>query len=170
MDLSVAEMKKAINGKLLIKSQYEPITMNLHIEKIDIDDLCSHNTSRHKMVHVEDWIAMFRKWEGIVTELSCANPCSDVYHEIYIDAQYDYESTTYQLNFMVKRRETEDERIARVYQWEQEIKGQRAKKAAKKAADKNVDVELELDALILRATKDKKLRAKLVEKMGQLPQ
>ena len=54
MDLSVAEMKKAINGKLLTKSQYEPITMNLHVESIDIDDLCQHNNGRHGLVHVED--------------------------------------------------------------------------------------------------------------------
>lgn len=170
MDLSVADMKKAISGKLLTKTKYNPITMNLHIETIDIDDLCQHNNGRYGLVHVEDWIAKFRKWEAIVTELSCANPESDVYHEVFIEADYDYDNTSYILKFVVRREETEEERIARVYQWEQEIKEQRAKKAAKKAADKKVDVELELDALIIRATKDKKLRAKLVEKLGQLPQ
>jgi hypothetical protein len=167
MDLSLAEKKAAINGKLLAKGAYEPLWKELHREIIDLDDLANH--SRKALMTVLDWSTLIAGFTDKLNHFLKKAPYDAVVsHNLMIEADYDYDNTSYRLIFVVGHQETEEQRIERVYLAEKYFKEERAKKAAKKAADKKVDAELELEALMLRAQKDKKLRAKLLEKVAQL--
>lgn len=170
MDLSVAEMKAAINGKLLTKALYAPLGISVYQEMVDIDDFAG-SSSANNPTTVEGWQNYFKKYDEKLIAAKKRVPAGAIMeHRLSIRHEYDYENTRHYLELYVWYNELEEDRIRRVYETEQKVKEERAKKAAKKAADKNIDVDLELDALMIRATKDKKLRAKLLEKMGQLPQ
>ncbi len=169
MDFSLAELKKAINYKLLPAARYGCQWKQLYHKRINLDDWLDGEPGPST---VDDWFIVFGSMKEILQEtIEASQYPSDalVTHKCQLKCERDYDYSQYYLEFEIGHYETELQLLTRVYEEEVTLKLERAKKAEKKAADKKVDVELEVDALIIRASKNKKLKKLLAEKLSQLP-
>ena len=168
MDFSIAELKKAISGKLLNKQRYEAQWVSLDHREFEVDEWVSGSKVP---MYVDDWLKIFNDLNKRLEELNFTSKApsdASIIHTCMMKCDGDYDYQSYWIEFNVGYYETERERLERVYEEEVALKLERQRKAEKKAADKKVDVELEIDALMIRANKDKKLKKILAEKLAQL--